>query len=83
MLFAGLIVLQATLAFWTTETLGIMNFVTYGGVETTRFPVSIYRPWFRDIFIDVIPLATITYVPTLHVLGREDPLVTSLLFQYL
>jgi ABC-type uncharacterized transport system permease subunit len=28
----------------------------------------------------VIPLATITYVPTLHVLGREDPLGTSLLF---
>jgi|TARA_B110000263_G_scaffold112226_1_gene98062 ABC-2 type transport system permease protein len=57
-----------------------MNVVTYGGVETTQFLVSIYRPWFRDIFIDVIPLATITYVPTLYVLGREDPLGTSLLF---
>ena len=79
-MFAGLIVLQATLEFWTTERLEIMNVVTYGGVETTQFPVSIYRPWFRDIFIDVIPLATITYVPTLDVMGREDPLGTSLLF---
>ena len=34
-LFSGLIILQATLAFWTTETLEIMNTVTYGGVETT------------------------------------------------
>lgn len=82
-LFAGLVILQATLAFWTTETLEIMNVVTYGGVETTQFPVSIYRPWFRDIFIYVIPLATISYFPTLAVLGREDPLGTSLLFQYL
>ncbi len=30
-LFSGLFVLQATLAFWTTETLKIMNTVTYGG----------------------------------------------------
>ena len=29
-LFYGLFVLQATLAFWTTETLKIMNTVTYG-----------------------------------------------------
>jgi ABC-2 type transport system permease protein len=82
-LFAGLIVLQATLSFWTTETLEIMNTVTYGGVETTQYPVVIYRAWFRDIFIFVIPLATVSYFPTLAVLGRPDPLGTSLLFQYL
>ena len=35
-LFAGLMILQATLAFWTTETLEIMNTVTHGGVQTTR-----------------------------------------------
>ncbi len=82
-LFAGLIVLQATLAFWTTETLEIMNTVTYGGVETTQYPVVIYRGWFRDIFIYVIPLASVSYFPTLAILGREDPLGSSLMFQYL
>ena len=49
-LFVGLIVLQATLAFWTTETLEIMNTVTYGGVETTQYPITIYSPWFRRLF---------------------------------
>ena len=29
--FFGLIMIQATLAFWTTETLEIMNILTYGG----------------------------------------------------
>ena len=48
-LFMGLVVLQATLAFWTTETLEIMNTVTYGGVETTQYPISIYHPWFRRL----------------------------------
>ena len=82
-LFAGLIVMQATLAFWTTETLELMNTVTYGGVETTQFPVSIYRPWFRDIFIYVVPLATVSYFPTLAILERSDPLGSSVLFQYI
>ena len=82
-LFAGLIVLQATLAFWTTETLEIMNTVTYGGVETTQYPVVIYRAWFRDIFIYVVPLATVSYFPTIAILGRPDPLGSSVPFQFL
>ena len=40
-LFSGLIILQATLAFWTTETLEIMNTVTYGGAETSQYPLVI------------------------------------------
>jgi ABC-2 type transport system permease protein len=82
-LFSGLVILQATLAFWTTETLEIMNTVTYGGVETTQYPLVIYRPWFRDIFIYVVPLATVSYFPTLAILGRPDSLGTPVLFQYL
>ncbi len=42
-MFCGLVVLQATIAFWTTESLEIMNTVTYGGVETAQYPLSIYR----------------------------------------
>ena len=42
MLWVGLLVLQATLSFWTIETLEIMNTLTYGGVETAQFPLSIY-----------------------------------------
>ena len=49
-MFVGLVVIQATLAFWTTETLEIMNTVTYGGVETTQYPNRVYRPWFQRLF---------------------------------
>ncbi len=75
--------LQATLAFWTTETLEIMNAVTYGGVETTQYPLVIYRPWFRTFFTYAVPLATISYFPAIAILGRTDPLGSSLLFRYL
>ena len=82
-LFSGLVILQATLAFWTTETLEIMNTVTYGGVETTQYPMVVYRPWFRQFFTYVVPLACVSYFPTLAILGRPDPLGSPIWFQYL
>ena len=82
-LFAGLFVLQATMCFWTTESLEILNCTTYGGVETAQFPVSIYRGWFRAIFTFVIPLATINYFPIHAILNIKDALGSTLLLQWL
>ncbi|NLT73928.1 MAG: ABC transporter permease [Chloroflexi bacterium] len=81
-LFSGLMVLQATFAFWSTESLEVFNTVTYGGVETTQYPLTVYRDGFRRFFTYVVPLATVTYYPALAVLGRSDPLGSSLSFQY-
>ena len=81
-LFVGLIVLQATLAFWTTETLEIMNTVTYGGVETTQYPISIYTPWFRRFFTFGVPLACVSYFPSLGIMRVQDPLGSPVWFQY-
>jgi ABC-2 type transport system permease protein len=82
-LFMGLIIIQATLAFWTTETLEIMNILTYGGIETAQFPVTIYLPWFRKFFTFVVPLACVNYFPVLLILEKPDPLGTTALFQYI
>jgi ABC-2 type transport system permease protein len=75
-IFSGLFILQATLAFWTTESLEIVNTVTYGGVETAQYPISIYRVWFRRFFTWVIPLAAMNYFPVVAVTGKPDPLGT-------
>ncbi len=71
-LFYGLFVLQATLAFWTVESLEIMNTVTYGGTETAQFPLTIYRPWFRRFFTFVVPLACMNLLPMRAILPRAD-----------
>ena len=76
-LFYGLFVLQATLCFWTTESLELMNTVTYGGTEIGQYPLSLYRPWFRRFFAYVVPLACVSYFPVLALLGRDDPVVGS------
>src|SRR5262249_25101387 len=69
-LFYGLLVLQATLSFWTIESLEIVNILTYGGTETAQFPLTIYRPWFRWFFTFVVPLACMNYLPAGALLGR-------------
>lgn len=80
-LFFGLIVIQATVAFWTIETLELMNTMTYGGVETAQYPMAIYQPALRRFFTLVVPLACVTYFPIVALLGIEDPLGTSRTFQ--
>ncbi len=73
-LFSGLFIVQATLAFWTTETLEMMNILTFGGADLGQYPVSIFQSWFRNFFIFVIPIGCITYFPLLAIVGKQDVL---------
>ncbi len=81
-LFYGIIVVQATITFWTTESLELMNTITYGGVETAQYPMAIYQRWFRRFFTFVVPLACVSYFPVVAVIGRDDPLGSPLWFQW-
>lgn len=71
LLFSGLILIQATSCFWTVETLEIFNTVTYGGVETSQYPISIYAEWLKKFFCYIVPLAAINYWPLSALLGRH------------
>jgi ABC-2 type transport system permease protein len=69
-LFYGLIVLQATLAFWTTESLELMNIASFGGVEACQYPITIYPKAFQAIFTYIIPVGCVSYFPVAIILGR-------------
>lgn len=71
-LFSGILILQATLAFWTVESLEIANTLTYGGVEAAQYPLDVYARWFRNFLIFVVPLGCVSYFPVAAVLGRAD-----------
>lgn len=81
--FLGLFILGATLCFWSTESLELINTLTYGGVQSAQYPISIYEAWFRKFFTFVVPLACISYFPIVAILGVHDPLGTSRTFQTL
>lgn len=70
-LFYALFIIQATLAFWTTETLELMNILTYGGVECGQYPITVFNKGFRLFFTLIIPLACVTYYPIAVMLHHE------------
>lgn len=78
-LFYGLFILQATLSFWTIETLELMNVVTYGGLESGQYPMSIYPAPFRAFFTFIIPLACVAYYPMAIILQHESQLIGAAL----
>lgn len=70
-LFMAILLLQATLSFWTVESLEIVNTLTYGGIEAAQYPLDIYANWFRKFLTFVVPLACVVYYPVATVLGRS------------
>jgi ABC-2 type transport system permease protein len=69
--FLGLVILQATSAFWTIETLEVWSAFTYGGNYAAQYPMAIYRRWFQRFFTVIIPLALTSYYPARAILGRD------------
>jgi ABC-2 type transport system permease protein len=80
-LFFGLFVIQAAMVFYTIDSLELMNTMTYGGVQTAQYPLSIYTGAFRHFFTFVVPLGCAAYFPVVAILGRDDPLGSPLWFQ--
>ena len=70
-LYAGLMILRASMCFWTIEALELSNIFIDGGKEVASYPISIYRKGFALFFTFVIPFACINYYPLLYLLGRS------------
>ena len=71
-LFAGILIFQATLAFWTVESLEIANALTYGGAEAGQYPLDVYAAWFRRFLLFVVPIGCVSYLPIAAMLGHGD-----------
>ncbi len=81
--FVALFILRATLSFWSTETLELMNILSYGGLDAAQYLLSIYGAAFRKFFTFVVPLACVSYFPLVNILGVPDPLGSSAGFRVL
>ena len=82
-LFLGLVIIQATICFWTVDSIEAMNTLTYGGSFIARYPLSIYDRWLRRIFTWIVPLACTNYFPVVALVGRDDPLGSPIWFQWI
>ncbi|MEZ4571029.1 MAG: ABC-2 family transporter protein [Thermomicrobiales bacterium] len=71
-LYIGFFVLGATLCFWTVESVEVANIITYGGTEFASYPLPIYHVLMQRIFTFVVPLAFVSYFPSLYLLDRPE-----------
>jgi ABC-2 type transport system permease protein len=72
--YGSLFVVGSTLTFWTKDQIEAINIVTYGGVEMTIYPMSIYPDWMRRFFTFAVPMMFMNYAPALFFLDKPNPL---------
>ncbi|HEY3991857.1 MAG TPA: ABC-2 family transporter protein [Ktedonobacteraceae bacterium] len=73
LIFIAVLLLGATICFWTVETTELTNLFTYGGRELLSYPLSIYHQFLQRLFVFIVPLAFGTYIPVCFILGRALP----------
>ena len=73
LIFIALLLMGATICFWTVETTELTNILTYGGREMLSYPLTIYNQFLQRFFLFVVPLAFGSFVPTCYILGRTLP----------
>lgn len=81
-IFTGLMIIQAAICFWSTQSIEIMNSFTSGGVEAVQWPLPIFKKWFAAFFVIIVPLACVNYFPILAILEKADPLNSPVWFQW-
>ncbi|MBS2962935.1 ABC-2 family transporter protein [Actinocrinis puniceicyclus] len=72
-IYCALWVITGSISFVATDARETANVITYGGELVTEFPFAIYQRSLALILTFAIPLAFITWQPSLYVLGRSDP----------
>ena len=80
--FASIWILGAAALFWTVEGGEWLNAFTYGGSFLSQYPANVFGPWFRRMFVYLLPFGFVAYFPGLYVLGREDPLGLPRVLQF-
>lgn len=86
-IFSCLFIIGASVCFFTTESLEILNIFTDGTKQFGQYPISIYGEGILKFLTYVLPVALFQYYPFLYLLGRKTsafymlcPLLTVLFF---
>lgn len=74
--------LSATVALLTTKSGKLTDILTTANKEAATFPISIYPLAVRLLLTFVLPVAFVTYYPSLHLLGKDQFLGMPKSFQF-
>ncbi|MFC7974608.1 ABC transporter permease [Streptomyces cinereoruber] len=72
-IFAAVMVVGASALFWMQDAAEVTNSFTYGGNTLLQYPPSIFAQELVRGVVYVVPLAFVSWLPALYVLGRPAP----------
>ncbi len=73
LIFLGVLLLGATLCFWTIETTELVNIPFDGGREMMNYPLTIYGGNLQRVFLFVVPLGFGVFLSACYILDRPYP----------
>lgn len=74
LIYGGVWIALATVAFWIVDAIEVVNAFTYGGNFLSGYPITIFGRWLRNLVLFVVPIAFVSYFPALYLLDRPDGL---------
>ncbi|MFF5453843.1 ABC transporter permease [Streptomyces sp. NPDC012950] len=72
-IFGAVMVVGASALFWLQDAAEVTNAFTYGGNTLLQYPPSIFAQELVRGVVYVVPLAFVSWLPALYVLGRPAP----------
>ncbi|MGE5703619.1 MAG: ABC transporter permease [Clostridia bacterium] len=69
-LFFSISLVTATSAFWTTQVKDLQVFTLYAPANAGSYPISLYPAWLKSVFLGLLPVGFIVYIPALYLLGK-------------
>ena len=70
-LFLSILINGASLCFYTTESLEIINIFLHGSKQLGQYPMNIYNKFIRIVFTIIIPLSIVNYFPMLYLTNKS------------
>ncbi|MFJ4867065.1 ABC transporter permease [Streptomyces sp. NPDC088757] len=72
-IFGAVMVIGASALFWIQDAAEVTNSFTYGGNTLLQYPPTIFAQELVRGVVYVVPLAFVSWLPALYVLGRPAP----------
>jgi ABC-2 type transport system permease protein len=70
LVYAGIWVTMATIAFWIVDAMEFVNAFTYGGNYLASYPLDVFARWLRSFVVFVVPVGFVAYFPASALLDR-------------
>ncbi|MFC7439962.1 ABC transporter permease [Laceyella putida] len=66
----ALSIVTATVGFWTERIRDFQSFTLYAPYNAANFPLSIYPDWLKGLFLSILPVGFMNYLPIATLLGK-------------